>query len=65
MSRQSFSSGEYYNTNEMRKWIASIQIDTEEEVFRSSTGFGYFTEEEELNMLLGARMPKEVDEDYL
>lgn len=41
MSRQSFSSGEYQNTNEVRKFIARIQIDTEEYQGGTSTGWGY------------------------
>ncbi len=47
MSRQSFSSGEYQNTNEVRKWLAKIQIDTMEAQVYSYNGFGYIEDETE------------------
>lgn len=58
------SRGDYWNTNQVRKWIASIQIDTVDEPCGTTNGWGYVDDIDE-SLLFGAKMPttKQDDDD--
>lgn len=50
--------GDYWNTNEVRKWLDRIQIDTEEPPVGTTNGWGYVDDEIiDVTLLFGARMP--------
>lgn len=68
-NRQSFSSGEYHNTNEMRKFLDKIQtVDPDDwnEQKGSTTGWGYIDADDEWALFFDTevRRPKkeEVEE---
>lgn len=58
--------GDYWNTNEVRKWLASIQIDAEENPCSSTNGFGYVDEQDEFfGAVMVTKKVQEDEDDYL
>ncbi len=50
--------GDYWNTREFQKWVAKIQIDTEDPNVGTTNGWGYVDDEIiDVALLFGARMP--------
>lgn len=56
------SRGDYWNTNQVRKWLAGIQIDMIDEPCGTTNGWGYVDDIED-EQLFGAMMPDETDEE--